>query len=63
MNNQKFATQNGMNKVVTKTEQSPNRVQANADGSELGVYMTMDELSELVKAVKENSKGKLSKKC
>ena len=37
---------------------SNNKVRVDEDGTTLGVYMTMDELSELVKAVKENSKSK-----
>lgn len=55
-NNQKFSGQNGLNKQTTKTEQPSNNIRVNEDGSTLGVYMTMDELSELVKAVKENAK-------
>lgn len=48
--------QNGSSKQTT------NKVQVNDDGSTLGVYMTMDELSELVKAVKENAKSKKYRK-
>ena len=35
-----------------------NKTHGIEDGSTLGVYMTMDELSELVKAVKENANSK-----
>ncbi|CAF4680983.1 unnamed protein product [Rotaria sp. Silwood1] len=56
INNQKSPIPNGTNKQKTKTEQSTNKIRVNDDGSTLGVYMTMDELAELVKAVKENSK-------
>ncbi|CAF2658289.1 unnamed protein product [Rotaria sp. Silwood2] len=56
INNQKSPIQNGTNKQRVKTEQSGNKIRVNDDGSTLGVYMTMDELAELVKAVKENSK-------
>jgi hypothetical protein len=52
--------QNGTYRQTTKTQQSTNKTQGNEDGSTLGVYMTMDELSELVKAVKENTKRKTS---
>ncbi|CAF0869001.1 unnamed protein product [Didymodactylos carnosus] len=38
-------------------EKTQPKTGVNEDGSSLGVYMTMDELSELVKAVKENAKG------
>ena len=37
-----------------------NKVRGDEDSSNLGVYMTMDELSELVKAVKENTKSKFN---
>jgi hypothetical protein len=57
INNQQSSTQNGNNKQTTKTEQSSNKIRVNEDGSNLGVYMTMDELAELVKAVKDNSKN------
>ncbi|CAF1226435.1 unnamed protein product [Didymodactylos carnosus] len=40
----------------TEKEKNKTKVHVNEDGTSLGVYMTMDELSELVKAVKENSK-------
>ncbi|CAF1424183.1 unnamed protein product [Rotaria magnacalcarata] len=56
LNNQQSSAQNGANKQKVKTEQSTNKVRVNDDGSSLGVYMTMDELAELVKAVKENAK-------
>ncbi len=51
--------QNGTTKESNKLEQSTNKVRVGEDGSTLGVYMTMDELTELVKAVKENSKSKI----
>ncbi|CAF0947908.1 unnamed protein product [Rotaria sordida] len=57
INNQKSPIQNGTNKSRAKTEQPTNKIQVNDDGSTLGIYMTMDELTELVKAVKENSKN------
>ena len=56
--NNKSPTQNGTNKQTTKAEQPTDKTQVNDDGSTLGVYMTMDELTELVKAVKESNKSK-----
>ena len=56
------ATQNGTNKPTTKVEQSPSKTRGNDEASNLGVYMTMDELAELVKAVKENAKSKIETK-
>lgn len=54
------STQNGTNKPTNKPEHSPSKTRTNADeASNLGVYMTMDELAELVKAVKENAKSKI----
>ena len=50
--NQKTLSQNGPNKQTKKT----NKVTFNDDSSKAGVFMTMDEISELVKAVKENTK-------
>ena len=41
----------------TKTEQPTNKKRVNEDDS-LGVYMTMDEIADLVTAVKENSKSR-----
>ncbi len=58
LNNSKAPVQNGTNKPATKTEQPANKARVNEDGSTLGVYMTMDELAELVKAVKDNAKSK-----
>ena len=43
----------------TKNEQSTNKKRVNEDDS-LGVYMTMDEIADLVSAVKENSKSRNS---
>ncbi|CAF0956448.1 unnamed protein product [Adineta ricciae] len=40
----------------TKNDQSTNKKRVNEDDS-LGVYMTMDEIADLVTAVKENSKN------
>jgi hypothetical protein len=51
--NQKTLSQNGPNKQTKKT----NKVTFNDDSSKAGVFMTMDEISELVKAVKENTKA------
>ena len=58
-NNQKPSGPNGTNKSTTKTEQPSNKIRVHEDGSTLGVYMTMDELAELVKAVKDNAKSKI----
>ena len=62
INQQKLPVQNGTNKQTTRTEQPSNKIRVNEDGSTLGVYMTMDELAELVKAVKDNAKSKTKKK-
>ena len=53
MNNQR-------NSNDQRPPQSNGKVQVKDDGSNLGVYMTMDELAELVKAVKENAKSNFS---
>jgi len=49
-NNQKSLPQNATNRPTKN-------VPIDEDGSSLGVYMTMDEIAELVKAVKENAKN------
>jgi len=54
----KINNRNGTNMQTTKPEQSSNKLRVDDDGSTLGVYMTMDELAELVKAVKNNAKSK-----
>lgn len=54
--------QNGVNKNGNKNEQTTSQIRVNEDGSTLGVYMTMDELADLVKAVKENSNSKIQRK-
>lgn len=63
-------TQNNQQKSKINTSKFPqdnrskgqtgtnNKVRVDEDGTTLGVYMTMDELSELVKAVKDNAKSK-----
>jgi hypothetical protein len=57
INNPKYPPQ----RQSTRPEQSTHNKRVNEDGSGLGVYMTMDELAELVNAVKENAKSKTSK--
>jgi hypothetical protein len=63
INNRKLPVQNGMNTQTTKPEQSSNKIPVNDDGSALGVYMTMDELADLVRAVKSNAKSKNKRFC
>jgi hypothetical protein len=55
---QKFSNEYRTNQLTAKEQRSKTKVQIDDDGSTLGVYMTMDELSELVKAVKENAKSR-----
>ena len=59
VNTSKLPAQNGTNKPMTKPNQSSSKTQGKDDASSLGVYMTMDELAELVKAVKDNAKSKI----
>lgn len=58
VNTSKLPAQNGTNKPTTKPNQTSNKLQGKDEAASLGVYMTMDELAELVKAVKENAKSK-----
>jgi hypothetical protein len=53
---QKSLPQNFANKQPKKT----NKVTFHDDSSPVGVFMTMDEISELVKAVKENTKAQIN---
>ncbi|UJR37105.1 hypothetical protein I4U23_029809 [Adineta vaga] len=53
-NNQKYPE---TKRQPIKNEQSTNKKRVNEDDSSLGVYMTMDEIADLVNAVKENSKS------
>lgn len=62
MTNQKSPSQNETKANVGKPTTKPpttSKMRDNEDGSTMGVYMTMDELAELVKAVKENATSKL----
>ncbi len=61
LSEQKTKTKYPTQRQPTRPEQSTHNKRVNEDGSGLGVYMTMDELAELVNAVKENAKSKISK--
>ncbi len=46
--------------MPTKPTKKANRVTFNDDNAAVGVFMTMDEISELVKTVKENTKAEIN---
>ncbi|CAF1002790.1 unnamed protein product [Adineta steineri] len=60
INNQKYPTEYETKRQPNRTEQPTNQKQVNEDNSKLGVYMTMDEIADLVNAVKENAKSDIN---
>ena len=57
MTNQRNSNDQRPPASMSRPPQSNGKAPVKDDGSNLGVYMTMDELAELVKAVKENAKS------